>query len=199
MPHASKFPLGRMQPTKNKPFETELIKPVSEMLKYLGSEADLRNGYHLSDILTKTCFVHGNEEVFKQFESSVKICLKQISKSNRIEKVKQQVKDNLDKYSTRLRLAKLRSDQTINIKQLIYRSSTIFIAALGRIHNISANSSFEIVNEIQRINEVTKTTQDKLNYAIAIACEMRLKTYSKNKCQNDSPISSMQDDETAEL
>ena len=65
MPHASKFPLGRMQPTKNKPFETELIKPVSEMLKYLGSEADLKNRYHLSDILTKTCFVHGNEEVFK--------------------------------------------------------------------------------------------------------------------------------------
>ena len=195
MPHASKFPLGR-KPTKNKPFETELIKPVSEMLKYLGSEADLKNGYHLSDILTKTCFVHGNEEVFKQFESSVKICLKQTSKSKRVEEVKQQVKDDLDNYSTRFRLTKLRSNQTINIKQLIYRSSTIFIAALGRMHNISANSSFETVNEMQRIGEVTKTTQDKLNYAIAIACEMRLKTYSKIKSQNDSPISLMQDDES---
>ena len=199
MPHASKFPLGR-KPTKNKPFETELIKPVSEMLKYLGSEADLKNGYRLSDILTKTCFVHGNEEVFKQFESSVKKYLKQTSKSNsksqRIEEVKQQVKDDLDNYSTRLRLAKLRSNQTINIKQLIYRSTTIFIAALGRIHNISANSSFEIVNEMHRIGEVTKTTQDKLNYAIAIACEIRLKTYSKSNCQNDSPISLIRDDET---
>ena len=196
MPHASKFPLGRMQPTKNKPFETELIKPVSEMLKYLSSEADLKNGYHLSDILTKTCFVHGNEEVFKQFESSVKIYLKQTSKSKRIEEVKQQVKDDLDNYSTRLRLAKLRSNQTINIKQLIYRSTTIFIAALGRIHNISANSSFEIINEMHRIGEVTKTTQDKLNYAIAVACEMRLKIYSKCSCQNDSPSSLIQDDET---
>ena len=185
-----------LQPTKNKPLETELIKPVSEMLKYLGSEADLKNGYHLSDILTKTCFVHGNEEVFKQFESSVKICLKQKSKSKRIEEVKQQVKDDLDNYSTRLRLAKLRSNQTINIKQFIYRSTTIFIAALGRIHNISAKSSFEIVNEMQRIGEVTKTTQDKLNYAIAIVCEIRLKTYSKSNCQNDSPINLMQDDET---
>ena len=196
MPHASKFPLGRMLLTKNKPFETELIKPVSEMLKYLGSEADLKNGYHLSDILTKTCFVHGNEEVFKQFESSVEIYLKETSKSKRIEEVKQQVKDDLDNYSTRFRLAKLKSNDKINIKQLIYRSTTIFIAALGRIHNISANSSFEIVNEMHRIGEVTKTTQDKLNYAIAIACEMRLKTYSKSNCQNDSPISLMQDDET---
>ena len=195
MPHQSKFPLGR-QRSKNKPFETELIKPVNEMIKYLGSEADLKNGYPLSDILTKTCFVFGNEDVFKQFESSVKKYLKQKPKPERIEEVKQQVKEDLDNYSTRFRLENLRSNHTINIKQLIYRSSTIFIAALGRIHNISANSSFEIVNEMQRIGEVTKTTRDKLNYAIAIACEIRLKVYSKNKCQNDSPISLMYDDGT---
>ena len=196
MPHASHFPLKRKRCDKNEPFEPGLIKPVSEMLKYLSSEADLKNGYPLSDILTRTCFVFGNEDVFKQFENSVENKLKQTPKPKRIEEVKQQVKDDLNNYSSRFRLAKLKSNDTINIKQLIYRSSTIFIAALGRIHNISANSSFQIVNEMQKIGKVTKTTQDKLNYAIAIACEIRLKTYSKNKCQNDSPISLMQDDET---
>ena len=49
MPHACKFPLGRQQPTENKPFTTELIKPVSEMLEYLSSDADLKNGYHLAN------------------------------------------------------------------------------------------------------------------------------------------------------
>ena len=198
MPHASKFPLGRIQHTEDKQFETELIKPVSEMLKYLGSEADLKNGYHLADILTKTCFVFGNEEVFKHFESSVKTRLNQTPKQERIEVVKQQVKDDLDKYSTRFRLAKLKSNRMINIKQLIYRSATIFIAALGRIYNISANSSFAIVNEMHRFGEITETTQEKLNYAIAVACEIRLKVYSKNKCQNDSPIRLINDDETAD-
>ena len=67
MPHACKFPLGRQQHTKNKQFTTELIKPVSEMLEYLSSDADLKNGYHLADILTKTCFVFGNNEILKQF------------------------------------------------------------------------------------------------------------------------------------
>ena len=194
MIHASKFPLGRVQPTKDKPFETELIKPVNKMLKYLGSEADLKNGYHLADILTKTCFVFGDINVFKQFESEVKIRLKQAPKQTRIKEVKAQVKDDLDNYSTRFRLAKLKSNHTINIKQLIYRSSTLFIAALGRIHNILANSSFEVVNDIQRIGKITENTRDKLNYAIAIACEIRLKVYSTNKCQNDSPISLIYDD-----
>ena len=182
MPHASKFPLGRVQLTKDKPFETELIKPVSKMLEYLGSKADLKNGYHLADILTKTCFVFGDINVFKQFESEVKIRLKQTPKQSRIEEIKEQVKDDLDSYSTRFRLANLKSNHTINIKQLIYRSSTLFIAALGRIHNIMANSSFEIVKEMQRTGKVTKTTRNKLNYAIAIACEIRLKVYSRNKC-----------------
>ena len=194
MIHASKFPLGRVQLTKDKPFQTELIKPVSKMLEYLGSEADLKNGYHLADILTKTCFVFGDINVFKQFQSEVEIRLKQTPKQSRIKKVKEQVKDDLDKYSTRFRLTNLKSNHTINIKQLIYRSSTLFITALGRIHNILANSSFEIVNEMQNIGEITKSTQNDLNYAIAIACEIRLKIYSKNKCQNDSPIRLTHDD-----
>ena len=188
MIHASKFPLGRVQHTKDKPFETELIKPVSKMLEYLGSEADLKNGYHLADILTKTCFVFGDINVFKQFKNEVEIRLKQTPKQSRIKEVTEQVKEDLDNYSTRLRLANLKSNYTINIKQLIYRSSTLFIAAWGRIHNIVANSSFKIVNEMQNIGEITKSTQNNLNYAIAIACEIRLKIYSKSKCQNDSPI-----------
>ena len=61
------FPLGRQQHTKHKYFTTELIKAVTEMLEYLSLEADLKNGYHLADILTKTCFVLGNDDIFKQF------------------------------------------------------------------------------------------------------------------------------------
>ena len=57
MPYASKIPLGRQEPTPAKPWATELIRPVSMMLHYLSSEENLRNGYHLSDILTETCFV----------------------------------------------------------------------------------------------------------------------------------------------
>ena len=72
MSHACKFPLGRQHATENKSFTTELIKPVCKMLQYLSSEEDLKNGYHLADILTKTCYVFGNEDIFEQFFFGVK-------------------------------------------------------------------------------------------------------------------------------
>ena len=71
MPHACKFPkfpLGRQEFTKDKRWKTELIKPVSEMLKYQTKEEDLKNGYHLKDILTKVCFVYGDKNIFHNFE-----------------------------------------------------------------------------------------------------------------------------------
>ena len=53
MPHACKFLLGKQTLTKTKPWKTELIKPVDEMLQYLQSEENFKNGYHLGDILTE--------------------------------------------------------------------------------------------------------------------------------------------------
>ena len=73
MAHACKFPLGRTQPTKNKPWTTELIKPVDEMLKYLSSDVSLKNGYHLSDILMETCFVYGDPNLHAQFNNGIEV------------------------------------------------------------------------------------------------------------------------------
>ena len=188
MPQACKFPLGRQEPTKNKQFITELIKPVSEMLEYLGSEADLKNGYHLADILTKTCFVFGNEDIFKQFADGARKYRSSKSRPDIINDVKQQVKDDLNNFSARFRLTNLKSQDTINIKQLVYRSTTVFIAALGRIASISANSCFDIINKMAECNKITQTTAYKLQCAIAIACEMRLRVYTEKKSQHDNVI-----------
>ena len=194
MPHACKFPLGRSQHTKNKPFATELIKPVSEMLQYLTSEADLKHGYHLADILTKTCFVFGNESIFQQFQIGVQNSQTEKTKEERINNTKQQVKDDLNNFSTRFRLTKLKDQKAINIKQLVYRSTTIFIAALARIHNISANSSFTTIDKLAKADRITPNTKIKLKCAIAIACEIRLRVYMEKNSQCDNAIDLNQDE-----
>ena len=188
MPHACKFPLGRQQHTKNKPFTTELIKPVSEMLKYLCSEADLKNGYHLADILTKTCFVYGNQIIFKQFKDGTKNYLDKRSETDTINDIQKQVKDDLDKFSTRFRLTNLKLQTTINIKQFVYRSTTLFVSALATKHKISANSCFDLIEQIKNNTKITQNAAQKLNYAIAIACEMRLRVYMEKKSQCDNVI-----------
>jgi len=194
MPHASKNPLGRQQHTKSKAFTTELIKPVNEMLQYLSSASDLKHGYHLADILTKTCFVFGNEELHKQFLVGVQKYQNTRSETDTIKDIQKQVKEDLCSFSTRFRLTNFKTQSTINIKQLVYRSTTIFISALARKHKISANSSFEIIEELANTNKITQNVANKLQYAIAIACEMRLRVYTKTKAQCDNVVVSNQDD-----
>ena len=193
MPHACKFPLGRQQHTKNKHFTTELIKPVSEMLEYLSSNAHLKNGYHLADILTKTCFVFGNEDIFKLFADGARNYHVTKSQTDTINDITQQVKQDLNNFSTRFRLSKLKSQHSINIKQLVYRSTTIFISALARKHKISANSCFDIIDEMANNKQITQNTGEKLKFAIAVACEMRLRVYTKKNCQCDNVMDLKQD------
>ena len=189
MPYACKVPLGRTQHTFNKRFTTELIKPVKEMLYYLSSEADLKHGYLLADILTKTCFVYGNENLFLQFAEGVENHRKNQTKSETIvEEIKQQVRKDLNNFSTRFRLANFQSLTTLSIKQLVYRSTTIFIAALARVNNISSNSSFDNIYDMAQNNQITQSMAHHLSFAIAIACEMRLRVYIGNESQSDNAI-----------
>jgi len=193
MPHACKNPLGRQQHTKRKLFTTELIKPVNEMLEYLSSESDLKQGYHLADILTKTCFVFGNEDVHKQFLIGLQKEQNTKSETDTIKDIQKQVKDDLNNFSTRFRLTNMKLKNTINIKQLVYRSSTIFISALARKHKISANSSFEIIKELEKTKKITQNVANKLQYAVAVACEIRLRIYINKQSQCDNVVNLDQD------
>ena len=192
VPHACKFPLGR-PPTDNKPWTTELIRPVSEMLKFLSSDEDLRNGYHLKDILTKTCHVFGDKKVYEQFEKGARSYLEKKTKEERIDDVKSQVQDDLDHFSARFRLASLKSFDSINIKKMVYRSSTLFIAAFATIYGISAKSCFGVINEMADANIISMNAKHKLSYAVSIACEMRLKVYMASESQLDIAIDLKQD------
>ena len=186
MPHACKFPLGRQNPTKDKPWKTELIKPVDEMLKYLSSEENLKNGYHLSDILTKTCFIYKDRDVFTEFQNGVFQKLESdVNDICALEAIKKQVADDLGNFAMRPVILKLKSKTKLNVKQVVYRSTTLFVSALGRICNIRAASCFDVVEELAEENIISEYAKHKIMYAVALACEIRLRWYSEHKKQND--------------
>ena len=184
MPHASKNPLGRQQILENKPWKTELIKPISEMVRYLDQEEDLKNGYHLADILTSTCHVAGSETLYETFETSVRKKLTD-SRNNTEEEINKVIKDDMKTYSTKLSLFATVESDSYNVKQFVYRSTTIFIAGLAKIHNIKSGSCFDVIEQMNQKNLISDAFKQKLQYAVAIACEIRLKTYLKKNCQDD--------------
>ena len=186
MPHACKFPLGRTQPTKEKTWKTELIKPVNEMLKYLNSEESLKNGYHLSTILTKTCHVYGNVKVFEQFENGATRFIKVEQVKTIQESVTKQITEDLAKFATRQSLVGIIPPKQFNVKQVIYRSTTILISEMGRYYKITTNSCFETLKELAAKNYISENTKQKLGFAVALACLVRLKWYMFKKSQNDN-------------
>ena len=182
MPHACKFPLGRTQKTENKPWTTELIKPVNEMVRYLETEQDLKNGYKLADILTKTCFVEGDQDLYEQFSEKVKTVLMQNASKPHL--FDMQLKEDLANFDI---IKKLTNDikGRINIKRIIYRSITLFVSALGQLHNVKENSCLNIVEELKRMGSLSDYTAHRLSYAVAVACHVRLAHYMTKERQDD--------------
>ncbi|XP_078485315.1 uncharacterized protein LOC108950285 [Ciona intestinalis] len=187
MPHASKTPFGRFQETEHKPWKTELIKPVSLMLEYLKKDVDLKNGYHLADILTVTCFVAGDPDVYAFFEDGVESHLA----SNADDDSRDQMMvmtEEFRAFSVFNTLPNVHATKRINAKKVVYRSVTLFVSTLGRYYGLKTCSCFGIISELRKSGIISQEAEHNLNYAVAVACEVRLKVYLKNGGQNDSVV-----------
>ena len=184
MPHACKFPLGRTQKTKAKPWTTELIKPVDEMTLYLEENEDLKNGYKLGDILTRICFVEGEKTLYDAFFQKIKHSLNKLSKNSFL--FLKQLDEDLHNFDIINNLAALESDQDINIKRIVYRSTSLFLSALGRLETVDANTGFEIIKELQKKQKINEITALRLSFAIAVSCHVRLFHYMDQKRQDDN-------------
>ena len=199
MPHACKFPLGqKVLSDENKQYETELIKPVDEMLKYLASQTDLKNGYHLKDILTKVCYVGGDKNIFVSFQLKVYQILNKQDQEEKNKEIKNTLIEDLDNFATRSNFLK-HTSKSFNIKKDLYRSSTIFISALGQVENIQASSCFDIIEILAQKTVINDKLKSKLMYAVSVACELRLTRYMKQKRQDDQIKSSISHQDAVQL
>ncbi|CAK8673121.1 unnamed protein product [Clavelina lepadiformis] len=184
MPHACKLPLGRMERTKKKPWTTELIKPVNEMLTYLDKDEDLKNGYRISDVLMNTCQVYGDEQIYQQFSEGVRNVLQSDQPSHH-DRLMQQLNEDLTNFDAFNSLSALSTDSKCNIKRLVYRTSTLFISALGRLNSIDDGPSFAIIDQLTNNNIIDDETAHLLSFAIAVSCQVRLKVYMEKEGQDD--------------
>ncbi|XP_076803728.1 uncharacterized protein LOC143447486 [Clavelina lepadiformis] len=190
--HACKFPLGRQEKTKNKPWTTELIKPVTKMVKYLDADVDLKNGYHLGDILTKTSFVSGFKSVYDKFSQQVTDQMQSLLMPRQHQLILKQLEEDLNNFDVG-KLLMTFNLASFNIKRVVYRSSTLFIAYLGRLNSIykSPCSCYDVIDKLTEKQKFNSETAHKLAYSISIACEVRLKIYCLKRKQDDISLKSL--------
>ena len=195
MPHASKTPLGRQEKTKKKPWKTELIKPMSEMLQYLTSESDLKNGYHLADVLCTTTYVSGNEDLCDEFRK--KVHMFQVNQDSSHLTSRGQLDEDLKAFAVFNSLEVAHNIKSLNTKKMVYRSSTLFISSIGKSLKLKSISCFDIVNELEEKRFTTPQASHNLRFAVAVACDVRLRAYMKNQAQSEniSLVSRATDDE----
>ncbi|XP_078490930.1 uncharacterized protein LOC144747062 [Ciona intestinalis] len=200
MPHACKTILGRYKPTNNKDWTTELIKPVSHMLNYLTEKQDLKNGYHLADVLTTTCFVHGDEKVYKEFAdgAAAKRKAKFQGKSKVAAKHMEDLRKDFRKYDVSENLVTGSDTPKYNLKQGAYRLTTLFISEIGMKHDVSETSSFMVVEKLYEKGVISLKQRDQFSYAVAIACRLRLMVYMNEQCQKDMMKHSVHETRDAE-
>jgi len=155
------------------------------MVKYLDVKEDLKNGYHLADILTKTCFVEGYQDIYKLF--CEKVIETQRKQSETIHnQAMNQLKADLTAFNITKHMKTYKTSKFLNIKRAIYRSITLFVSALGQLNGCFHNNvNFEILEDLHRKCVIDDNTLHDLSFAVAIACHIRLYQYMTNRTQQD--------------
>ena len=183
MPHACKFPLGKAKTIKTS--TTELIKPVNKMLEYLSCKDSFVNDHHLSDILMQTCFVYGDDSLYQEFEKGISLHIESKSKQETFVDIELQLQNDLHAFANIIDIREIKRKGTFNVKKLFYRTSTLFITAFGRIFDIKSSSCFDIINALGEKKQISDYAKQKLSFAVAIACKIRLSVYINAKSQHD--------------
>ena len=89
------------------------------MVKYFEVDEDLKNRYHIADILTKTYFVAGFESVYQMFCEKVKETKEQQS-SKIHQRIKDKLMENLEEFNVGKHFNLFQNQKTINVKLVIY-------------------------------------------------------------------------------
>ena len=172
MPHACHFPLGKTQETPELPWRTELIQTIDDMVKYLKVKS-IKEGYKLGNLLTKTCFVAGDEKIFWRFSKKVEEVFKKNSEERHLNVV-EQLQEDLNKFHSIPSIFDFSSNDQMNIKRYIYRCVTLYVSAMGSLLDASSSGSFEILEELQSNHKISDYAVLRITQAVAVACHIRL-------------------------
>ena len=175
------YPLEREDSVK-----TGIVRNSSELTNYLSVPTSTKKSSEESDLdiaqlLTKTCYVTGNEVLYRSLYKKIKSTLKMQRKCdsyfcktllNRIAEDRK----NLEALS---KMYFLHSDRLINFRLVIFRSISAMISTLGIIYGIKAFSPIEIIETLHKKEIIAHDAAHKLCRAAAVAYHCQIHIHLK--------------------
>ncbi|MDF3047564.1 MAG: hypothetical protein K0R73_682 [Candidatus Midichloriaceae bacterium] len=177
LPDGSKTPFGRKDCKGVRDYE--LIGTVEELTRFQKEE----EGWNKSDpslvqALNHVRFIHGDEELFNRGYLEA---LKEFSEINR-ERAFRILKEDAEKLNPVNELINVdRAGTILNVKKEIYRFPDRMIVALGDCLEGEGETTWDIIDNLVTKGKLKSTAAENLKYALNIATELRLRTYSNNK------------------
>ncbi|CAB4000188.1 tetratricopeptide repeat 28-like [Paramuricea clavata] len=177
MPWASKYPLGRKE-TQTKE-AIELIKTPGNMAALQSEQLAIKEGYHLADVLATSVFVTGDEELVKLYNVKVNESLQDPSDQDMLTNGSKRGFESLNEIVEDFSLYFKWSEagKMFNVKKELYRFPSLVLNSLTFYYNLDSRNTWEIVDEMQKKQLITEDEAHNLNFILATASELRIRSY----------------------
>ena len=177
LPWASKCPFGRKK-TQTKE-ALELIKTPEEMASLQCEQVAIKEGYHLADVLATSILITGDEELMKMYNTKVKERLQAPSYhdiwTNGSKRGFESLSDTYQRFSVNLDWHK--AGKVFNVKRELYRFPSLVLNSLALYYNLDARDTWDVVEEMKRKQLITESEAHHLSFVLAVASELRLRSY----------------------
>ena len=177
-----------LPPTSTKmQIESGFVRQSSDMLKYLNLKPSTKTR-QIGHSLAETCFVAGNESLYKNLRSKVKSALKSQRKNETQFYGTLQVRTDSDKKNLEIldKLYFLHSAKAVNYKQVIYESIPAFFLTLGVMYQVHKAVSHDIIEKLAKKGVIDYEERHRLAFADAVTYGCKLYIHVKHM-RRDGP------------
>lgn len=179
MPWACKFPLGRKKTERKE--EIELIKTPNDMATLQTEKLALKEGYHLADVLARSIFIEGNEDLEETYRRKVREILNTQSSASKEwstgrKRGFESLRETFEEFK------KTANDweeagKVFDVKREVYRFPTLVLSSVVLYYDLNVRSPGEAIDQLLEMKKITENAAHHLRFTVAVANELRLRSY----------------------
>lgn len=151
------------------PLRNGLIAKPAGIIKHLDNACNNTNGYHLAQVLCKSCYIAGDQMLHQLYRIAISKRLNALKPELRL-----WVKEQMENQDALVEFCG--SNGKRNMK-LFYREVSVIVSHIGSLSGSYRTSSLDIIDDLVHRKFLNQKAGHNLKYAVAVASEVRLRLY----------------------